>query len=167
MSVALCPDGIVLTLTERGYDELLGGHLEANETAVDAVLRESEEEGGIIIEHCKLVGIKRIENDPSDKPSRQQYPPVGYASYFVGYSSRYPGEPTGVEVVSRKVLPLDEAFSLDLAQFPERQEAILLLNAVLGCDIEAELRAGVSSAELISRVAAKLQEPPEFLKNAH
>jgi len=48
-------DTIVLTKTRRGW-ELLGGHLEGDETIEQGLFRESHEEGGYTPEVYKLCG---------------------------------------------------------------------------------------------------------------
>lgn len=67
-AVALVRDGRVLTVRKRGTERfmLVGGKLEAGETARDAAVRETYEEVGLVIESPTLLGefFSEAANEP-------------------------------------------------------------------------------------------------------
>jgi 8-oxo-dGTP diphosphatase len=67
-AVALVRDGCVLTVRKRGTDRfmLVGGKLEPGETPLDAALRETYEEVGLLIESARPLGefLSEAANEP-------------------------------------------------------------------------------------------------------
>lgn len=78
---------IVLTKTKRGW-EMLGGHIEAGETIVDALFREAHEEGGYTPRRYKLFGYREItSSQPIFAPDGRKYPfPKSFIPHFIAKS---------------------------------------------------------------------------------
>jgi 8-oxo-dGTP pyrophosphatase MutT (NUDIX family) len=127
------PKGLVLTRTQRGVLEHLGGHREGNETVVATACREALEEGGLIVEHIALAAVRKVETDEAarEAPNRRPYPPLGFIPYFVAFSSLDLIPPNGLEVIDRVEMPILSALLSDSAQLPERQEAVLMIESLL------------------------------------
>lgn len=130
---AFTPDGVVLTITERGVEELLGGHIEPGESVEQTLTRESLEEGGIRLQIWAQAGLREIENDLGtlNKTTGLPYPARSFMPYYVGYSELPLLEPTGIEIRSRRVVPIAEALQLNLSVFPDRREFEILLRHLL------------------------------------
>ena len=122
---------IILTKTKRGW-ELLGGHLEGDETLEQGLLRESHEEGGYTPETYELFGYRKIiSTKPVPARSGRMYPhPVSYIPHFIAKSS----------------LPLDRAHG--------DEGEILDSGAFTFAEIQ---RMGVSGIELINIAIANIQ----------
>lgn len=80
-------EAIILTKTKRGW-ELLGGHLESDETLEQCLLRESHEEGGYTPETYELFGYRKvISTKPIPARDGKMYPyPVSYIPHFIAKS---------------------------------------------------------------------------------
>jgi 8-oxo-dGTP diphosphatase len=63
---------LLLAKVPRGWD-LPGGHIEAGEDPMDAVLREVHEETGVLLRTLRLVGFLKIVND-ADDVTNSKYP---------------------------------------------------------------------------------------------
>lgn len=81
-------DQIVLTRTKRGW-EMLGGHIEPGETIVDALFRETHEEGGYTPQQYELYGYRKIiSKRPMPARDGRYYPhPISYIPHFVAKSN--------------------------------------------------------------------------------
>lgn len=70
---------ILATFNKRGFD-IIGGHIEGNETAVDTLMRECHEEAYIIPLKYDLIGAIRVDNRDNDLT---KYPRIGYQFFYV------------------------------------------------------------------------------------
>lgn len=77
-------DSILLTnLNSRGWD-LPGGHIEAGETAFDAMKRELQEETGAIFGYAELIGYEQLIIR-APRPTNYAYPyPESYLAFYWG-----------------------------------------------------------------------------------
>jgi ADP-ribose pyrophosphatase YjhB (NUDIX family) len=105
---------IVLARPSRGWG-LLGGHIEEGETALDALMRESLEEGGFIPEHPQLFAHRKIissEPIPHQDPAKFYPCPVSYNLFYWATSKKPLAEPTGIEILESGVFTPQEAIAL-------------------------------------------------------
>lgn len=110
---------VVLTRNHRGW-EMLGGHIETNETIEEALLRECLEEGGFTPETYRLFGYRRITAKkpvPHNQKENSFYPfPHGYIPHFIAISTLPLKEPIGAEIIESKAFFFDELAALDIEQ---------------------------------------------------
>lgn len=111
---------VVLARNHRGW-EMLGGHIEPDETIEHALIRECQEEGGFTPESYKLFGYRKITSK-QPMPHNQRdghYPfPTSYIPHFVAVSALPLQAPTGEEIYESKVFPLDELEKVVMEQMP-------------------------------------------------
>jgi len=108
-------DKIVLTKVARGWS-LLGGHIEDNETALDALVRESQEEGGFTPHNPQLFAYKKltsrvpvVHQDPT-----KMYPfPTSYMLYYWATTKHPLVDPHGTEVLEHGVFTVQDATRLN------------------------------------------------------
>lgn len=76
-------DEVLFTVNQRGVD-IIGGHIEPGENAIQALLRESMEEASIIPTEYDLVGAIRVDNrDCLEASQKRGYAPIGYQLMYV------------------------------------------------------------------------------------
>lgn len=97
-------DQIVLTRIGRGW-EMLGGHIEPNETLHDALVRECMEEGGYSPETFELFGYSKITAKKAVANGHHggTYPLVTYIPHYIAISDIPLVGPTGDEVLESGV----------------------------------------------------------------
>ena len=81
-TVHACPinnNKILATVNQRGVD-IIGGHIEGNETPEEALKRECMEEGYIIPLEFEIIGAIKVDNRDNDNP---KYPKIGYQLFYV------------------------------------------------------------------------------------
>ena len=117
MCVAISVDGkIVLTRTPRGWG-MLGGHIEEGESPEDTLHREAYEEGGFIIDQCKLFAIRKITaktRAPHPQPGKEYPFPTSYMTYYWATTKQPLVPPTGDEVLESARFGIDEVVALDI-----------------------------------------------------
>jgi len=94
-------DLLLLTkLSERGWD-IPGGHLEQNESVIDALHREIREETKVIIENPLLIGHQKITL-LGERPKHYKYPfPTSYQLFFTANMKTAYGFESSNETVAR------------------------------------------------------------------
>jgi len=70
---------ILFTKNQRGID-IIGGHVEKNETYIDTLMRESLEEAYIKPISFELIGAIKVDNRENNNP---KYPKIGYQLFYV------------------------------------------------------------------------------------
>ena len=117
--IAMYQDKIVLTRNHRGW-ELLGGHIEKNETIEEALHREALEEGGFKIERYQLIGHRKFTAKKKVKNDRSiEYPfPISYNPHYIAISQSEPQECFAEECFERKFFSVDEIEKLSIVSFP-------------------------------------------------
>ena len=112
---------VVLTRNHRGW-EMLGGHIEPDETVEAALLRECLEEGGYTPEKYHLFGYRKItalKPAPHNQRPGSFYPfPHGYIPHFIATSTLPLAAPSGAEIYERKAFAFDELEALNMNQLP-------------------------------------------------
>lgn len=112
---------IVLARNNRGW-EMLGGHLEANETVQEALARECMEEGGFTPEHHQLFGYRKItakQPVPHNQKAGEFYPfPHGYMLHLIATSSLPLQKLSGAEIIESRAFSLEELEALRMEQWP-------------------------------------------------
>ncbi len=112
---------VVLTRNYRGW-EMLGGHLEPNETIEQALIRECLEEGGFMPESFRLFGHRKITSKkpvPHNQKAGSFYPfPHGYMPHFIATSTLPLQTPSGAEILESKAFSFDELETLKIEQLP-------------------------------------------------
>ncbi len=117
--VAKYMDKFMLTKTRRDW-EMLGGHIEKNETIEQTLFREALEEGGFKIDRYKLFGYRKITSKkPTIDESRGiQYPfPISYMPHYVAISDSEPQKCFGEECFDNKLFELDEIRRLNIENY--------------------------------------------------
>ena len=74
-------DEVLFTLNPRGID-IIGGHVEKGENAIEALIRESMEEGCIEVVSYKLIGGIEVDNTNNPAAIAKGYPIKGYQLFF-------------------------------------------------------------------------------------
>ena len=106
---------IVMMRAERGWG-MLGGHIEEGESLVEALSRESIEEGGFTPKQPHFFGFRKII---SSRPMASQYPaksypfPTSYILYYWATTDEEIVAPSGIEVLESKSFTLDEIRQLN------------------------------------------------------
>lgn len=72
---------VLFTKNKRGVD-IIGGHIEEDETVVDALYREAKEESSIIPGEYKLIGAIEVDNKDNPEAINQGYPLKGYQFFY-------------------------------------------------------------------------------------
>lgn len=72
---------VLFTKNKRGVD-IIGGHIEKNETAMEALYREAKEESSIIPGACELIGAIEVDNKDNPEAINQGYPLKGYQFFY-------------------------------------------------------------------------------------
>lgn len=108
-------DQVILTKTKRGW-EMLGGHMEPDETVKEALFREAHEEGGYVPQQYKLFGYRKISaKQPVPARDGRQYPfPVSYIPHFIAKSKLPLEDCHGEEVLESSSFPITKLASLDI-----------------------------------------------------
>lgn len=113
-------DKVVLARSERGWG-LLGGHVEDNETIPEALVRESQEEGGFTPSNPMLFAVRELT---SHKPTPHQNPdkhypfPTSYLMYYWAATTSPIIEPTGAEILESRAFTIDEVRKLGTLDLP-------------------------------------------------
>lgn len=110
---------IILTRNHRGW-EILGGHIEKGETVKEALRREAWEEGGVVVDKCKLIGFRKIISKKKVESGRDfEYPfPVSYIPHFIVLSQSEPKECTAEECFERGLFTIEEIKKMNLKDYP-------------------------------------------------
>jgi len=128
LCVAIHDEKIILMRAKRGWG-MIGGHIESGETVIEALTRESQEEGGFTPESPQLFGYREITAKvPINHPSNDtMYPyPTSYIAYYWATTTKKITQPTGNEVLESKAFSLDE---IRLAKLPDTSTIELGWNA--------------------------------------
>lgn len=112
---------VVLTRNRRGW-EMLGGHIEPDETVEQALVRECLEEGGFIPESYRLFGYRKVtakQPVPHSQRAGIFYPfPHGYIPHLIATSTLPMRQPSGIEILEHRVFALEELETLGMEQWP-------------------------------------------------
>lgn len=73
---------ILVTENPRGLD-IIGGHVESDETVEEALQREAMEEGYIEIRSASLIGYIQVDNSVNPNAANLPYPMYGYQAFYV------------------------------------------------------------------------------------
>ena len=115
---------VVLARNHRGW-EMLGGHIEPNETIEQAMIRECLEEGGYTPEHYQLFGYRKIITTnpvPHNQVPGGFYPfPHSYIPYFVATSRLPLLAAAGLEIVESRAFSFSELEVIGGDQWPFRK----------------------------------------------
>lgn len=121
------PSGaIVLTRNQRGW-EILGGHIEQDETIEQALTRESLEEGGFQAQGVAQFGYRKvIAREPVHHDQQDSYYPfpVSYIPHFVAVSRLPLLAPTGEEILESRAFNLQEVETLGIKTLPIIQTGV-------------------------------------------
>lgn len=105
-------NGIILTRTKnRGHWELLGGHIEENESIEQALYREAMEEGGVKkIDNLYLFGLREMNLSKiiKSKSTGLIYPLKSYIPHYIGFTNLSLSKPSGEDVLKSKLFKFDE-----------------------------------------------------------
>ncbi len=74
-------DTVLFTVNPRGID-LIGGHVENEETALETMMREAKEEASIVPIKYHLIGGIEIDNRENPLAIKKGYPEIGYQAFF-------------------------------------------------------------------------------------
>lgn len=111
LALVFSDEGFLMTnLRSRGWD-IPGGHIIDGESPEAAVVREVQEETGVLISPSALLGHQwiRIEGTPKDYP----YPiPDSYQVFFLARPVLNRGRVVGEETSGARFWPVDEARDL-------------------------------------------------------
>lgn len=72
---------ILFTINPRGID-IIGGHVESGENALQALIREAKEEASIELVDCELIGIIEVDNSENPEAIKKGYPLKGYQFFY-------------------------------------------------------------------------------------
>lgn len=119
--ISIVEQGVALVTTIRGYLEMLGGHREVGETIEQTLLRESYEEGGVVLGENLHFGYREVLNtcDIINKSTGEPYPRLGFVPFFVSVGTLDKQAPLPEDVVARTVIPLDALASLNSDNMPD------------------------------------------------
>lgn len=108
---------VVLTRTKRGW-EMLGGHLEPEESLKIALFREAHEEGGYTPERYQLFGYRKITaKQPVPARAGREYPfPSSYIPHFIAKSDLPVEDAHGEEdeVLEHGIFPVSQLADLNI-----------------------------------------------------
>lgn len=114
---------VLLTFnSQRGKWEIPGGHIELNETLVEAANRELYEEGGIKVNKLTPFGFTIVVNDKDviNKVTSQAYPSPSHSVYYYAFSDEVPMYPLSAEECDRS-----DFFPLSSVEIPTQQKKII------------------------------------------
>jgi len=119
--VAIDPAGkVVLARSKRGWG-LIGGHIEDNESPIEALIRESQEEGGFTPDSPKMFAYKKvISSQPIEhqKPGRQYPYPISYLAYYWAETKSPIIKPYGAEILESDSFTLEQVKSFETLDVP-------------------------------------------------
>ena len=136
-------NAIVLTRNHRGW-EMLGGHIEPDETLEAAMLRECLEEGGFVPEQYRMFGYRKLTSKRPVRHSQRggHYPfPVAYIPHFVAVSTRPLQLPHGQDIIEHRAFTISEIRTLKTEHLP-------IIHA--GLSVYEVMRAAGSSDQLLT-----------------
>lgn len=109
-------DQVVLTRIKRGW-EMLGGHIEPEETLEDALVREAMEEGGFVPQFTSLYGYMKVtaKNPHTNDHHGGTYPPIAYIPYFLAVTRKPVETPTGEEIIESQSFDINYVANLNSA----------------------------------------------------
>lgn len=119
--LSIVEQGAALVTTIRGYLEMLGGHRELGETVEQTLIRESYEEGGVVVAENLQFGYREVLNtvDIINKSTGEPYPRLGFVPFFVNVGTLVPQAPVPEDVLTRKVIPFDKLSALNDDNMPD------------------------------------------------
>lgn len=106
---------IVMMRAQRGWG-MLGGHIEEGESLMEALSRESIEEGGFTPNQPHLFGFRKINASKpaaSHSPTKSYPFPTSYILYYWATTNEEIVTPSGIEVLESKSFTLDEIRQLN------------------------------------------------------
>ena len=100
-------DEVLFTINPRGID-IIGGHVEGDETSEQAMIREAKEEASIIPLNYEVIGAIQVDNKNNPDALKKGYPLIGYQLFYkVNDYEMLPFEQTH-ECVDRKWVKKDD-----------------------------------------------------------
>jgi 8-oxo-dGTP pyrophosphatase MutT (NUDIX family) len=131
--LSIVEKGVALVTTIRGYLEMLGGHLEIGESVEQTLIRESYEEGGVVVAENLQFGYREVLNTTEiiNKSTGEPYPRLGFVPFFVNVGSLDPQAPLPEDVLARTIIPFDKLSAINSDTMPDWEILILGLKYAL------------------------------------
>jgi 8-oxo-dGTP diphosphatase len=98
---------LLMTVNPRGVD-IIGGHVEKNETIEQTLIRESYEEGYVVPLDYQIIGAIEVNNQFNPLAIEKGYPLIGYQVFFKVSKFKLEAFKANFECIDRTWIHFDE-----------------------------------------------------------